>query len=483
MLDDISPAVERALAVARGRAAGGGLNAVHLALALLADDEGRAAQVVLETGGQLGDVRTRLEAHPPVAFEFPPVLTGARQVAGERDETTVTGEYLLLGMLRAIPALREPFQAAGVRVEELLRIPATQVIPLDEPLDLRDPTDHLSAARVVDANANRAREALRVLDDYCRFVLDDAVLTHEVKAARHALVEVLDRVPATLLVEARDTAGDVGTGITAAGEMVRRSPAEVARVNLKRLQEALRSLEEFGKLLGPDLGGGLEALRYRTYTLERALLVGQDARDRLDGSKLYVLVSAATCTAALDWTIREAADGGADVFQLREKGPSDRDLLARARDVRRWTRATRTLFILNDRPDIARLVEADGVHLGQDDMSVRDARRILGPGPLIGVSTHTAEQVRQAVLDGASYLGVGPTFPSTTKAFAELAGPEFVRQATGLTTLPTFVIGGVNLETIRQAVAAGAKRVAVGAAVCTADEPGVAAGRLRAALP
>jgi thiamine-phosphate pyrophosphorylase len=198
---------------------------------------------------------------------------------------------------------------------------------------------------------------------------------------------------------------------------------------------------------------------------------------------VYVLLTGSTCAAALDWTIREAADGGADIFQLREKGLSDRDLLDRARNVRRWTRETRTLFILNDRPDIARLVEADGVHLGQDDMSVREARRILGPGPLIGVSTHTPDQVRQAVLDGASYIGVGPTFPSTTKEFPELAGPEFVRQATTTTTLPAFVIGGVNLETIGPAVAAGARRVAVSAAVCAADEPGIAAARLRAALP
>ena len=483
MLDDISPAVERALEAARAHSGPDGLNAIQLALALLADDEGRAALLVLDAGGHLDTVRGRLAAHPEVVFEFPAVLTGARQVAGERAETTVTGEYLLLGLLRAVAPLADVFAAAGVRLGEVLQVKDAPVIPLDEPLDLRDPTELVSAARAVDANANRAREALRVLEDYCRFVLDDAVLTAEVKAARHALVEALDRVPPHLLIESRDTAGDVGTGITASGEMVRRSPAEVARVNLKRLQEALRSLEEFGKLLGPDLAGRLEALRYRTYTLERSLVVGQDAREKLDGAKVYVLLTGSACAGALDWTIREAADGGADVFQLREKELSDRDLLDRARKVRGWTREKRVLFIVNDRPDIARLAEADGVHLGQDDMSVREARLILGPGPLIGVSTHTPEQVRQAILDGASYIGVGPTFASTTKQFSELAGVEFVRQATTMTTLPAFVIGGVNLESVGQAVAAGAKRVAVSAAVCAADEPGVAAARLRAALP
>ncbi|HVK08196.1 MAG TPA: thiamine phosphate synthase [Gemmataceae bacterium] len=483
MLDDISPAVERALEAARARSAPGPLDAAHLALALLADDEGRAAQLVLTAGATLEAVRNGLTAHVPIPFEFPAILTAAREIAGERDETTVTGEYLLLGLLRALEPLQAVVRSAGADLGGVLKVPDLPVLRIDEPLDLRDPADHVNAARVVDANANRAREALRVLDDYCRFVLDDALLTEEVKATRHALVEILNRVPAGVLIEARDTAGDVGTGITAAGEMVRGSPAEVARVNLKRLQEALRSLEEFGKLLSADLAAGFEAVRYRAYTLERTLSTGGAARERLAGSKLYVLLTGKACTAALDWTIREAADGGADIFQLREKDLTDRELIERARHVRRWTRETRTLFIMNDRPDIARLVEADGVHLGQDDMSVRDARRVLGPGPLIGVSTHTPEQVRRAVLDGASYIGVGPVFPSSTKAFARLAGREFIQEAAALTTLPAFAIGGINLETIVRAVAAGARRVAVSAVVCTSENPAATAAGLRAVLP
>jgi thiamine-phosphate pyrophosphorylase len=195
-----------------------------------------------------------------------------------------------------------------------------------------------------------------------------------------------------------------------------------------------------------------------------------------------VLLSGAGCQAALDWTIQEAAAGGASIIQLREKGLDDRRLLERARDVRRWTRQAGVLFIVNDRPDVARLAEADGIHLGQEDMPVKDARRILGPDALIGVSTHNLEQVRQAVLDGASYIGIGPTFLSGTKEFAELAGLEFVRQATAETTLPAFVIGGVNRETIAAAVAAGARRVAVSQAVAQTDDPRSATAELLEAL-
>ncbi|HEX3152274.1 MAG TPA: thiamine phosphate synthase [Gemmataceae bacterium] len=483
MIDDLSPAVERALETARKQAGDAPVNAVQLLLALIEDDEGRAAQLLIDAGGDIVAIRDVLAGHHAVKFDMPAVLTSAREAAGERDETTLTGEYLLVGLIRANVPFHEPLRQSGVAVDRLIRRVELPPIAMGFTLDLRDPTDIVSSARAVDANANRAREALRVLDDYVRFVLDDGVLTAAVKGLRHDLAGLLDQLPASLLNEARETLWDVGTGIMLPGEMTRHSPADVARINLKRLQEALRSLEEYGKVLQPQLVPGLEAIRYRSYTVERIVGIGTDARSQLENAKVYVLLSGSGCLAAVDWTIREAADGGADIFQLREKSLNDRELIERARNVRRWTRETHTLFIMNDRPDIARLVEADGVHLGQDDMSVKDARRILGHGPLIGVSTHTPEQVRKAVVDGASYIGVGPTFASTTKDFKQLAGLEFVRQATAMTTLPAFVIGGVGIENVAEAVAAGAKRVAVGAALCQAEEPGIAAARLRAALP
>jgi thiamine-phosphate pyrophosphorylase len=258
---------------------------------------------------------------------------------------------------------------------------------------------------------------------------------------------------------------------------------EVVQANLKRLQEALRSLEEFGKLHGAGVGQELEQLRYRSYTLERALLLGADARQRLADARLYVLLTRSQCQAALDWTIQECAAGGVRIVQLREKELSDRELLERARQVRRWTRQAGVLFIMNDRPDIARLAEADGVHVGQDELSVRDVRRIVGPDALVGVSTHNLDQLRQAILDGASYVGVGPTFPSGTKNFESLAGLDFVRQAAAETSLPAFVIGGITPQTIAQTVAAGARRVAVSQAICQADEPRAVAADLLSWLP
>ena len=139
-------------------------------------------------------------------------------------------------------------------------------------------------------------------------------------------------------------------------------------------------------------------------------------------------------------------------------------------------------LLINDRADVAFAAGADGVHLGQDDMSLKAAQRIMGPDALIGVSTHDLDQLRQAVFDGASYIGVGPTFVSGTKEFPELAGLDFVRQATVATSLPAFVIGGVTLETIGAAVAAGARRAAVSQAICEADDPQAVAAHLLRAL-
>jgi thiamine-phosphate pyrophosphorylase len=299
---------------------------------------------------------------------------------------------------------------------------------------------------------------------------------------RHDLAAALAPIPPGYLLVARDTTGDVGTALSTESEQQRVSLADVARVNWKRLQEALRSLEEFGKLHGAELGRALEQIRYRSYTLEGALLLGAVARRYLADTSLYVLLSGSTCSGSLEWTIAEAAAGGAPVIQLREKALSDRDLLQRASQVRRWTRRAGVLFIVNDRPDIARLVEADGVHLGQNDLPVREARRILGPDALIGVSTHTIEQVRRAVLDGASYLGIGPTFPSRTKDFAAMAGLEFVRQASAETTLPQFALGGINAGNVGAVIEAGAKRVAVSHAISQSEDPHAVAAQLRLAL-
>lgn len=500
MLPELTPAVVRALQWAQRRAGQVGVAEVpplYLLHALLAEEEGRATELVQAAGLDAPAFRASFAVadispsepvpeaslHPRAHSAFFAARELARELSGE---SIVTSEALLLALLRADEALPAELASFGLRRDDLEQHLLSQRLPppkLEESLRLPDTTEHMDTARLLDACANRAREGLRVIEDYCRFVLDDAFLSRTLKEWRHDLTTALAELSPSLLLEARETQHDVGTELTTPSEQTRTSLREVVQANLKRLQESLRSLEEYGKVRSPRLGQALEQLRYRVYTLERTLLLGVTARQRLHGAKLYVLLTGSKCAASLDWIIAEIAAGGAQVVQLREKDKNDRQLIERARQVRQWTREAGVLFIVNDRPDIARLVEADGVHLGQDDLPVKEARRILGPEALIGVSTHNLEQLRQAILDGASYVGVGPTFSSGTKDFAELAGLEFVRQAMAETTLPAFVIGGVNLETIDAAVAAGARRVAVSGAIAQADDPCSVATTLLAALP
>jgi thiamine-phosphate pyrophosphorylase len=133
---------------------------------------------------------------------------------------------------------------------------------------------------------------------------------------------------------------------------------------------------------------------------------------------------------------------------------------------------------MNDRPDLAVLARADGVHVGQEEVSVKDARSIVGPDMLVGVSTHSIEQARQAVLDGANYIGVGPTFPSGTKRFAQFPGVELLRAVAEEIRLPAFAIGGIERANLAEVLAAGFTRIAVSRAISSAADPVQAAKEL-----
>jgi thiamine-phosphate pyrophosphorylase len=339
-------------------------------------------------------------------------------------------------------------------------------------------------ARIVDAEINRAREAVRVVEDYCRFVLDDRFLLTEAKNMRHR-VRLLAERPAIggASIAARDTLCDIGTGFTTSAESSRQDLFDVVVASFKRVQEALRALEEYGKLLDPVWSQDAKAMRYETYTLEKAVVTVRDSRERLASVRLCAIVTAAACSGPYEWTIDEAIRGGAGMIQLREKQMDDSSRLKQARLARAITRRTGTLLIINDRADLAQLADADGVHIGQEDLTLRDARRILGPNSLVGVSTHDLEQVRRAVLEGANYIGIGPTFPSNTKDFSGYPGLDFIREATNETTLPAFAIGGVDESNVQQLSSAGARRIAVSRALCAAQSPADIAARLTAALP
>lgn len=336
--------------------------------------------------------------------------------------------------------------------------------------------------RILDANANRAGEGLRVIEEYARFVLDDPHLAGGWKTLRHDLQTALSEIPPAWRLAARATQSDVGVELTTPQEADRADARAVAAASAERVAQAFRCLEEYAKPLGGHLAGRIEQLRYRSYTLSAAMQLSDGSRQRLREARLYLLIDARESTAALEALARAALEAGVDVLQLREKRQPDRTVLQRARCLRQITRAMGKLLIINDRPDLAALADADGVHVGQDELPVAEARRILGPERLVGVSTHSLEQARQAVLDGANYLGCGPTFPSRTKAFTEFAGLPLLRQVSAEIQTPAFAIGGIDATNVSQVTAAGFSRIAVSGAILQASDPAAAARELKAQL-
>ncbi len=521
-----TPAAQRAIDTAATWTSRKGfdeLGAPALLLGLLAESECRAAIMLAGQGIDAAAVCRRWseltpreappDGAPPLREQLSAEVELTLQVARQRlaeypRPMELATEHLLLGLVATEHEVSAWLREQGLETDaleaEIHELYGHQpgpppIQPLDAACGLADLTrspsesqrathQQIHVLRVVDAAANRAREGLRAVEDYVRFVLDDRHLTALCKQLRHDLAAALGRISTAHRLAARETRADVGTELATESEGRRESAAGVLRANFTRLQEALRSLEEFGKLLDADqsqeaspmatFAAELEQLRYRAYTLHRAVEITRTSLERLDRARLYVLIEGGPSPEEFGRLAGWLVEAGVHVVQLRDKTLDDRRLLQRARWLRQLTREADTLLIINDRPDLAVLSRADGVHVGQEELTVKDARTIVGPEALIGVSTHTIDQARQAVLDGANYLGVGPVFPSGTKHFDEFPGLDLLRAVAAEIRLPAFAIGGITRENLPEVLATGFTRVAVTGAIAGAAEPDTAAQEL-----
>jgi thiamine-phosphate pyrophosphorylase len=195
-------------------------------------------------------------------------------------------------------------------------------------------------------------------------------------------------------------------------------------------------------------------------------------------SPLYVILDrGAAGDRDLALVLDAVLEGGCRVVQLREKTMPLAELYPVARALRRRCREAECLFIVNDRVDLALAVEADGVHVGQDDLPAREARRLLRPGMILGVSTHDESQARRARDEGADYVAVGSMFPTGSKTGFRLVGPDLVRRVRPEIPVPLVAIGGITLDNVTEIIQAGADAVAVISAVCAAPDPAAAARR------
>lgn len=196
---------------------------------------------------------------------------------------------------------------------------------------------------------------------------------------------------------------------------------------------------------------------------------------RLEKARLYLV-----CGDKPDAFLQAALEGGVDVVQLRMKEASDHEVISTGRRFARLCARYGALLIINDRPDLVAPVEADGVHVGQDDVPVREARSLVGPKRLVGLSTHTPEQIDAAA--EVDYIGVGPVHATPTKPGRPPVGLELVRYAAAHSPVPFFAIGGISPSNVASVCAAGARRVAVVRALTEASDPRLAARQLKLAV-
>ena len=333
--------------------------------------------------------------------------------------------------------------------------------------------------RIIDANLNRTSEGLRLLENIARLMLDDVILTQQLKAMRHELVTGSWSFNKQL-IQTRDSEGDVGVNIEAPGQEQPRDIPTTIVANSRRIQESLRTLEELAKTPGaiPELDSEkFKQARFNLYTIERNLLsklLRQDKIKQVHG--LYVIIDTQVLKGRNHIEIAsQTIRGGAKIIQLRGKHQSKKELLPLAQQLKNLCAEHNILFIVNDYLDIALATDADGLHLGQNDLPLKVARKLLPIDKILGCSTHSMEQAIAAEAEGADYIGVGSIYPTPSKETATVVGLDTLRQVRQAVSLPLVAIGGITGDNAAEVTTAGADSVAVISAVLQAENPGKAA--------
>jgi len=316
--------------------------------------------------------------------------------------------------------------------------------------------------RIIDANVNRASEGLRTLEDHFRFVSTDKLINEELRELRHRVRESLKHLDG-ILISCRESSEDKGLEISQNSVNDKKSSEkEFIAANFKRVQEAVRSIEENLNLTGNYCEAKLfERVRFDVYTLERTA-IGVIKKNLPEG--LYCITAEEFSNGRSNVEVaKEMLEAGIKIIQYREKEESKprKEMITECREIRKLTREYGALFIVNDFLDIAILCEADGIHCGQDDISVKDVKK-LAPYLIVGISTHSPGQALKAVEDGADYIGVGPIFSTKTKKnVCDAVGLDYLEFAVKNIKIPFVAIGGIKETNIREVVKRGAKTIAL----------------------
>lgn len=290
----------------------------------------------------------------------------------------------------------------------------------------------INVPQIIDANINRAAEGLRVIEDYVRFVSQNKNQTQQLSQLRQKINLSEVNKPDHLFF--RDTQSD-----QRAKERPRKRQhiSDLLKANFKRVEEALRVLEEYTGI------ATYNEARYDMYHLEKQVLLPL-LKPQLKNGIYLISHNIDVLKKGLEW--------GVSIIQLRDKNASKEHIYNQCRLIAPLAKKYKIPFIVNDFLDIAQLVDADGLHTGQDDISVVDQRKLLGASKLIGRTTHSLEQGLDAQASGADYVSVGPIWETPSKPNRDGIGFDYLKEAKGLLSVPYVAIGGINKETVNSII-------------------------------
>ena len=344
-----------------------------------------------------------------------------------------------------------------------------------------------SLFRIIDANINRASEGARVLEDLARFHYNDGEVSGKLKKLRHEIRKnVMTCMP--LFLQERDSQHDVGFQVSNELRIDEKaSRTELIAANFKRMQEALRVVEENLRLTGRyELSKVYEYLRFQSYQLEK-----EYSGMRFRRSKAQKLHTDLYCITAEEHSrgrnnievVRAMMEAGIKVIQYREKDKKVREKYNECLKIREMTQQAGVTFIVNDNIDIAISVKADGVHIGQDDMPIEKVRELVGEEMIIGLSTHSPEQAQDAVRRGADYIGVGPIYKTYTKKdVCDPVGLEYLEYVVKHIRIPFVAIGGIKEHNLHEVRERGAACIALVTEIVGAEDIREKIGSIRQKL-
>ena len=328
-------------------------------------------------------------------------------------------------------------------------------------------SEDLRIYQIIDANLDRAREGLRVLEDWARFGLGENDSVKRIKNFR----QILGKNHLEIYKQSRNFIEDECKGLTHKEQSKRNAPDQIISSNAGRVQEALRVIEEFARLHNHELSKIASEIRYEIYTLEIDLLnlsKYKDSGEILKENNLYVITDQRENLLEI---IENILIAGVKIIQHRFKKGTDKDHVQEAIKIKNLCKRYNSLFIVNDRIDIALASNADGIHLGQDDLGLKTARKLLGYSKIIGISANNEIEISNALKEGCDYIGIGPVFKTETKKDKKPLGIEKIKTLTKDLNIPWFAIGGIKSNNIPYLKRNGLQKVALVSQLMNSEDP------------